>query len=293
MPRFLLFSIFCCAALRLDTPAQESYDLVIVAGQSNAVGFDAKPNELPESVTDKDVLFWWKTGDPPPDGHDSNSSNMWTTLKPQPLGNPAPKKSAPRQYGNFAQPDGGFGPEFGFARHLLKTDPDRKLAILKVAFSGTSIPQDWDPEKNNQPGSCYAAFLTELKNCRAAAAENDIQLNPIALIWVQGESDANKKNAPVYAEDLGKLIHSIRKACAAPDLTAMVAVNTRFSKGKNLYMPAIVEAQKKAAEDDPKTYYVDTSKAPIANAAHFDTKGTLQVGMWFAETFLKATSAKE
>ena len=87
-----------------------------------------------------------KTGDPPPDSHDS-SSNAWQPLSPQPRGKPAHQKSAPRQYGNFAHSEGGFGPEISFARHLLKTNPERKIAILKVAFSGTSIPQDWDPAK--------------------------------------------------------------------------------------------------------------------------------------------------
>lgn len=51
--------------------AAEQRDLVLVAGQSNAVGFDAYANELPADPADKDVLFWWRCGDPPPDEHDS------------------------------------------------------------------------------------------------------------------------------------------------------------------------------------------------------------------------------
>ena len=33
-------------------------DLIIVAGQSNAVGFDAKPSELPDDEVDSNILFW-------------------------------------------------------------------------------------------------------------------------------------------------------------------------------------------------------------------------------------------
>lgn len=264
------------------------YDLVILAGQSNAVGFDAKPSEIPKDPVDQKVLLWWKTGDPPPDTHDS-SSNNWLPLGPQPLGNPAPKKSAPRQYGNFAQPDGGFGPEMGFARHLLQIDPDRKLAILKVAFSGTSIPQDWDPKKRDQKDSCYAALLAEFQRATLAAKTKDIVLRPTAFLWVQGESDANAQNAPPYAKDLADFLQALRSDLNAPKLPAFIAVNPHFGLGKNTFMPAIVEAQKQAAQNDPLTTYLDTSSAPIANGAHFDTRGTLQVGQEFAAAFLKLT----
>jgi iduronate 2-sulfatase len=264
--------------------AGNTYDLIILAGQSNAVGFDAKPSELPKDPNDKKVLLWWKIGDPPPDTHDS-SSNAWLPLAPQPLGKPAPKKSAPRQYGNFAQPDGGFGPEMGFARHLLKTDQERKLAILKVAFSGTSIPEDWDPEKRDQKGSCYAALLAEFQRASKAATTKGIVLRPAAFLWIQGESDANAKNAPQYTDNLTALIQSLRTDLKAPKLPALFAVNTRFGLGKNEFMPAIVAAQKEAAKADRLSIYVDTAKATIANPAHFDTKGTLLVGRQFAEAF--------
>ena len=281
-----LLIVLVCISAPLREAFSETYELVIVAGQSNAVGFDAKPDKLPQDPVDAKVLFWWKTGDPPPDKHDSHSSNAWTTLRAQPLGNPAPKNNAARQYGNFAQVQGGFGPEIGFARELLRQEPERKLAILKVAFSGTSIPRDWDPEKKDLPGSCYQAFLTELKKAQAAARQRDIKLKPTTLIWVQGESDATPQNAPRYAADLSNLISAMRKDTGSTHLTALLAVNTRFGNGKIPHMPDIVKAQKKVAEADPHIAYVDTAKAPIANGAHYNTEGTLLVGKWFAQKLL-------
>ena len=268
------------------------YDLVILAGQSNAVGFDAKPTELPEDPVDQKVLLWWKVGDPPPDTHDS-SSNAWLPLAPQPLGKPAPKKAAPRQYGNFAQPEGGFGPEIGFARHLLEINPQRKLAILKIAFSGTSIPQDWDPKKRSQKDSCYAALLSQFQRATQAAKTRNLALRPTAFLWVQGESDANAQNYKTYSKDLTALIQTLRTDLKAPNLPALIAVNTRFGLGKNTFMPAIVEAQKQVAQNDPLTTYLDTSSAPIANGAHFNTQGTLQVGQQFAKTFLKLKAIQD
>ncbi len=45
----------------------ETRDLILVAGQSNAVGFDAYAEELPADPRDADTMFWWRVGDPPPD----------------------------------------------------------------------------------------------------------------------------------------------------------------------------------------------------------------------------------
>lgn len=59
------------ACLATTAFAAETRDLVLVAGQSNAVGFNAKPFELPADAADRDILFWWRCGDPPPDARDS------------------------------------------------------------------------------------------------------------------------------------------------------------------------------------------------------------------------------
>jgi hypothetical protein len=66
----------------------------------------------------------------------------------------------------------------------------------------------------------------------------------------------------------------------------LVGVNTRFGEGQNPFMPKIVEAQQAVDQNDPRCTYVDTSAAPIANAAHFSSEGTLLVGRWFAEGIL-------
>ena len=257
-------------------------DLFLIAGQSNAVGFDAKPSELPADPRDKDVMFWFRTGDPPPDEFDTRSAG-WTTLGPQPRGTPNPDKKAPRQYGNFRDPDGGFGPEIGLARTLLTQQPGRRIAIVKAAFSGTALPMDWDPSPDSKSGLCYQALVTETKTAIAAAKAKGITLNIRAMCWVQGESDANATAAPLYADRLTKMIASLRHDLDAPDLIALLAVNTHFGGGKNPFMPKIVDAQREVAAHVPRTAYVDTADCAIANNVHFSGIGTLDVGRRFAD----------
>jgi lysophospholipase L1-like esterase len=259
-------------------------DLIIVAGQSNAVGYDAKPGEMGVDEADKQILFWWKCGDPPPDDHDSTSGGKWARLRAQPLGNPK-KTKEPRQYGNFAQPEGGFGPEIGLARTLFAQEK-KLLAVVKVAFSGTGLRGDWDHTDPGEGGACYRSLIAETKAAIVAAQKDGIELRPRVFTWVQGESDANANDSAVYAQNLNAMIAALRKDLNAPKLPAFVAVNTKFGGGRNQFMPKVVEQQKLADSFDPRCEYVDTSGASIANNVHYDAKGTLEVGRLFAERLL-------
>lgn len=261
-------------------------ELIIVAGQSNAVGFDAKPSELPENAIDETVPFWFRAGDPPPDRHDTTSGGTWTTLGPMPRGDPMPKdRGVPRQYGNFAQVEGGFGPEMGFVRTLLDRQPNRKLSVVKAAFSGTALGRDWDPNNPGEPGACYRALISEVDKARRAAGSEGIYLKPTALLWVQGESDARPGEVDLYAERMAELVRALRGAFGAPDLAVLLAVNTRFGQGRNPHLPGIVKAQQEVAAGDSRVTYVDTSAAPVVNPYHFGSEGTLQVGRQFADAF--------
>lgn len=274
-------------------------DLVLIAGQSNAVGFDAYASELPADAADRDVMFWWRVGDPPPDEYDVTSGGKWTHLQPQPRGTPmettAPEEKAksPRQYGNFKKPEGGFGPEIGLARELRARE-GRPLAVVKAAFSGTALMQDWNPDDAGPTGACYRALVTETKAAIAAAQAQGITLRLRALVWVQGESDATKTAAPEYAKNLGRLLARLRADLAAPRLVALVGVNTHFGNDKNPYMPVIVAQQRALAGLDPLSHYVDTKGAEtlLPSQTHFTAKGTLEIGRRFATTLLGVEEAK-
>ena len=299
-----VFSALACGlvALAAFAPshalvAAETRDLFILAGQSNAVGYDALAEKLPPDTSDEKVLFWFRVGDPPPDEHDSTSSSQWVTLRPQPKGTPIPKTTPPeqlppngkgRQYGNFKSDLGGFGPEIGFARTLQARQPSPSLAIVKAAFSGTSMKGDWNPADPGPGGACYRALRDAVLDARGAAAQRQITLHPRAFLWVQGESDSNAQAAPVYAEALTLLLEQLRKDLDTPALPAFLAINTHFGNDKNPFVPKVVEAQKSVAETSGLARYVDTEGAEtlLPSQTHFTTEGTLEVGRRFAEALL-------
>ena len=268
-----------------DSTGESVVPLVIIAGQSNAVGFDTLTGELAADTADARIDFWWRCGDPPPDEHDSTSGGKWTHLQPQPRGNPL--SSGDRQYGNFHYPEGGFGPEFGLARTLFHQD-GKPLAVIKVAWSGTSLAADWNAVRED--GLCYQALLRELKTAMIAAQARGIHLRPRAFVWVQGESDATSADAPRYAASLKAMLAGLRKELNTPDLPAFLGLNTRFgatSGGPVMPMvAAVVQAQKAVASSDKRCVYVNTEGAELANGAHFDSAGTLEVGRRYARAIL-------
>jgi hypothetical protein len=297
LPTLLAGALMAWATLTPPLRAGETRDLLILAGQSNAVGYDALAPELLPDTTDQKVLFWFRVGDPPPDAHDSSSGSKWTTLRPQPKGNPIPSNTPPeqlppngkgRQYGNFKSPEGGFGPEIGLCRALQKQEPSRALAVVKAAFSGTGIRKDWDPQDPGPAGACYRALRDELLSAIASAAQREITLRPRAILWVQGESDSNANDAPHYASALTALLEQLRRDLNAPALPAFLAINVHFGNDRNAFVPQIIEAQKSVATQSGLARYIDTEGAEtlLPSRTHFTTEGTLEVGRRFAEALL-------
>jgi hypothetical protein len=81
--RLVLLIMFTTGIGPAAAAPKTSYDLILVAGRSNAVGYDNEPGELAESGCDREVLFRLRTGDPPPDPHDSTNGGRWAHQQPQ------------------------------------------------------------------------------------------------------------------------------------------------------------------------------------------------------------------
>ena len=274
----------------------ETRDLILVAGQSNAVGADAYAEELPADPKDAATMFWWRVGDPPPDEYDGTSARQWSTLQFQPRTPAMPAingKKLARQSGNFnLTSKGGFGPEIGMVR-TLATKESRPLALIKTAFSGTSVAGDWNVGHPGKADPCDRAMIDEAKAAIASAKSKDITLRPRAFVWVQGESDANAKDAPAYVANLSAMLQRLRADLNAPDMILLLGVNTRFGNGKNAFMPKIIDAQKEVAAALPRARYVDTAGAETLppSHTHFTAVGTLEIGRRYAEALLAAESA--
>ena len=160
-----------------------TYNLFIIAGQSNAVGFDTNVAQLPADSADSHIPFFFDTGDPPYDGHDSSSGGVWTTLGAQPKGSPIlPYNASTRQYGNFANAAGGFGPEMSFARTLYHAGI-ADVAIFKFAYNGASFSAgDW-----NKGDALYNSMAARFQTAKTALEDGGMNtVNLKALCGSKG-----------------------------------------------------------------------------------------------------------
>lgn len=280
---YVLLVLFCCIGIAGGAGSKGKLaDLILVAGQSNSVGFDTFAKDLSADSSDKDVMFWWRCGAPPVDEFDSTCDQKWTHLQVQPKeGRVA---SSERRHRNFKNKGGGFGPEIGLARTLQKLQPDRKLAIVKVAYNGTSVTQ-WQPD-NDPALTCYEALISEAKTAIEKAKEDGVTLRPRALVWVQGESDGNARRVKQYKDKLGTMIQNLRKDLDAPDMIALLGVNTKF-KDCPPELQQVIDIQKDLGDESKSIAYVDSADCEIVNKYHFSSKGTLELGKLFAEKLVE------
>jgi hypothetical protein len=266
-------------------------DVVIVAGQSNAVGCDADPDLLNTDPHDKEVLFWWRCGDPPPDDHDSNSGSSWTYLQPQPKGDPLPLDSNLRHWGNFSHDKGGFGPEVGLARTMVGLRRSH-IAIVKVAYSGTGLHRDWNPRDHGPSGACYRSLIGESRKAIKALQLKGYMPTLLAIAWVQGENDCTIKDADKYQERMTEFIADLRSDIDAPGLFVLMGFNGRFAAPGYPSVKTVIAAQKNVARKLTHCIYVETDGATLMNSYHFDAAGNLEVGRRFALALLSAEDAQ-
>ena len=262
---------------------EQVVDLILVSGQSNAVGFDAIATELPPDPRDEQVMFWWRGGATPADSNDSSFNQQWVPLQTQPQGGRTPGRLA-----NFAHSSGGFGPEMGFARTLLDANPDRPLAIVKVAYGATSI-NSWLPG-----AGLYNVMMSELNLAVAQAQAMGIALRPVAFLWCQGETDGNREMpTDSYRWRQESLLDGIRRDLDAPEMIALLGFNTRFGKrwtDRNAPLwniERIRQAQIQVAESSDYTVRVEDWGVQVVNSAHFGPQGTVNVGERYAAAFLE------
>ena len=166
--------------------------VVVVAGQSNAIGLESyaiNPQHHNVLTTGavaaaaRHTLIDWVESGVPSSG-----------LAPVPLTTPQVFTGSPI-----------FGPEMGIASTLYQ-DNRRDLLVVKVAFAGTSLATDWTAS-----GPLYKSLITETRAALSWAADDWWSATVAAVYWVQGETDAEHAGmAASYARHLTALIHEVR-----------------------------------------------------------------------------------
>jgi|GEM_PF-608612 len=203
--------------------------LVIVAGQSNAVGLGSVAlnhgvNLLTSTATSADravKLAWDQPFDANPNPVGLSSSGPVKLSTPQ-----LRSWGAPGQIGATY-----FGPELGIARDLYIGGVS-DLVVLKVAASGTTLvaaPAPWAA----RTGTLYQRLVADAHELMATEAAHGISLTVGGVVWYQGESDAAPGVAPYYLGALQDFLGDLHTDLGEGSTTPTVLVKEEM--GYSLY----------------------------------------------------------
>lgn len=109
-----------------------------------------------------------------------------------------------------------------FAEIIVAENPAITVGLIPAACGGSPIAA-W------QPGKYYAGTKSNPYDDAIARAKRAIQDGTLkAILWHQGENDADPKNAPEYEKRLEELIVRFRTELHAPDLPFVIGQLGRF-----------------------------------------------------------------
>lgn len=261
--------------------AAAHHNVIIVAGQSNAVSAGTDADDLtPDATTDAQIRLFSDVG----------NGATWTTLEPV---------------------NGRFGPEITLARALHHADID-DLVVIKVASGGSNLYEDW--EKGNTNGrKLYDLLFQRIDEAMGELIQgNDDTVTILALFWMQGETDAKSaktdsgsglppppqpETAESYGENLKAFFANLRTDLALPRLKIILGrlgdlgLGPRHSTGAGYYeyLETVKDSQMEVAEGDAWIQWVDTDDLPLSrdDHLHFTSASIETLGNRFAEAYFR------
>ncbi len=279
--------------LLLAQPQKDSIKVFYLGGQSNMEGFGYVKN-LPDSLKKKNKDFFIYQGNPVGDNDKSGGLGKWDVLQP---GHGTGFSSD----GKTNKPSDRFGVELSLAKKLQELYPNQKLAFIKYARNGSSIDSlgtagfgAWEPDfKGGKGMNQYDYFL---KTVNDAMAVKDINgdgvedvLIPSGIIWMQGESDADKTEAIAnqYCSNLKRLMDLMRAAFRNNDLPIVIGKisdSGDIEGGKVWKFGELVQySQEKFAATQPNVAIVRTTNSyKYSDRYHYDNNGFIDLGKQFA-----------
>jgi len=237
--------------------------LIVVAGQSNALGYTLGPADLPHNFgrSVPDVWIW------------EASKARFTPMTPaQNTGSP----NNPKAWGAEVQ--------FAFRWRAAFCSP---LYIVKHARGDTGLaadPQelDWSPSSS---GELFDATAAEIAAAKAALAAKGFTPRVKALLWMQGEKDASEESkGTAYEANLRDFISQVRTRWG--DARTVIHIGQIDRMGPSYPGAAKVRlAQARVAASEKNVSLVDTDPLPrqAADGLHLTGQAQIRLGDEFFE----------
>ncbi|MDQ3291471.1 MAG: sialate O-acetylesterase [Bacteroidota bacterium] len=182
---------------------------------------------------------------------------------------------------HFYEPNNtGLGSGLSFAKTLIKQVPDSiSILLIPTAVGGSSISQ-WLGDSTHR----NVKLLTNFKE-KVATGKSLGQVK--AILWHQGESDANPTDIPLYKTRLTNLFTQFREIMGDRNLPIILGELGTFSKDKNEWRQ-INEQIHQYSSSDPNTTVVSTSDLKHkGDNIHFDSNSLRLMGQRYAQAYIQ------
>jgi hypothetical protein len=288
--------------LLLAQPKKDSIRVFYLGGQSNMEGFGYVKGLADSLKKNKNVFIY--QGNPVGDNDKTGGLGKWDLLQ--------------AGHGTGFSSDGKtnvlsdrFGVELSLAKRLQELYPNQKLAFIKYARNGSSIDSigtagfgAWEPDfKGGKGKNQYDYFLKTVNNAMAVKDINgdgvEDVLIPSGIIWMQGESDADKTEqiANQYYSNLKRLMDLMKAAFRDDDLPVVIGKISDSgddTDGKVWGFGELVQySQEKFAATEPNVAIVrTTNNYKYSDKYHYDNAGFIDLGKQFANAIFLLNNKK-
>ena len=259
-------------------------DVIIISGQSNAVGCTNS------NCLDIDAYYKYKDGFP----NIKIAFDCWTKDF-NPTRFYSQNTSVDNNFVNVKLGQGNgpgtFGPEIGIAETLNEKCAN-KLYLIKYACGASNLKDDWTTRQSPMYGRFIKYVKNQIENLRNRGFRPVIK----AFCWMQGEGDSYDGYHQVYYSNLKEFVTNVRadlkdvsNAKVIPFIDAGISNASPWE-----YYREVNNAKKQFADEDENNFFIDTIAAglhtnlePASNPdlCHYDTESQIQLGKLFAETF--------
>lgn len=210
-------------------------DLWVLAGQSNMEGVgNLEDLPLPSAMINSFDMTdtWVAAADPLHRLPDSVDSVHWRKGED----GKAERLAGEKLEQFIANRKKGAGVGIPFAEEMIRRT-GVPIGLVPCAHGGTSMDQ-WSPAKKDEGGaSLYGGMVRRVKAVGGHVA---------GVLWYQGESDANAKAAPEYAQKFTALIQAVRTDFADADLPFYYVQIGRHANSDNIpYWNQVQEDERK------------------------------------------------
>ena len=246
----LLLSFNYASADEVKLPQKENFQLFLLAGQSNMSGRgkldDAAKKPIPRIFALNKELEWQAAVDP----------LHWD-------------KSA-----------AGIGIGRSFATIIAEKNPQDSIGLIPAACGGSPI-STWTPGAFHDQTKSHP-YDDAIKRAKIAMNTGTLK----AVLWHQGESDSNPKNAPLYEKRLEELINRFRKDLGQPELPFIIGQLGDFpGKPTNLDRDIVNAASRAIAKKINHVSFVTSERLASNDGLHFDKHSLRILGQRYADAY--------